>query len=280
MKLTDSHVHFWDRAEAHINWIEGDPVLDRTYHPADLFEQAGAAIEIERIIFVQADVHPDASLDEVRWVDSLANAHPQIRGIVAWAPLEDPEAVASYLEIYRSIPRVKGIRRLIQSEPLGFARQPGFVQGVQSLADYGYACDLCIYHPQMDDLVYLVGQCPQVQFVLDHIGKPGIKDGLLDPWHEDIEALAAYPNICCKLSGMVTEADQQNWTPDDLKPYVDHVIDCFGVERLMFGSDWPMLRHAGTYPQWVETLSALTSHWTEAEKQQVFYDNAGIFYRL
>jgi L-fuconolactonase len=260
--------------------MAGNTILDRPYYPADLFELAGPDIEVERIVFVQADVKPSASLDEARWVDSLAQDNPQIQAIVAWAPLEDPEAAADYLHAYQALPLVKGIRRLIQSEPVGFARQPGFVRGVQSLPDYGYSCDLCIYHPQMDDIVYLVGQCPGVQFVLDHIGKPDIKAGLLDPWSEDIEALAAYPNVWCKLSGMVTEADHEHWTAEDLRPYVDHVVECFGVERLMFGGDWPVARRASTYVRWVETLSTLTAQWSEAEKQQVFYDNAGIFYHI
>lgn len=280
MKLTDSHVHFWDRAIVPVDWMDGTAILDRPYYPADLFEQAEPDIEVERIIFVQADVKPEAALDEARWVTSLSQVNPQIKAIVAWAPLETPDEALRYLDQYKSMPLVKGIRRLIQSEPVGFARQSEFVRGVQMLPDYNLSCDLCIYHPQMDDIVYLVEQCPEVSFVLDHIGKPDIKHGLLDPWRDGLKALASHPNVWCKLSGVVTEADHDLWTLDDIKPYVEHVIDCFGVARLMFGSDWPVLRRAGTYPQWVETLSALTSGWSEAEKRQVFYDNAGRFYRL
>ncbi len=280
MKITDSHVHFWDPSWAQIDWIKAEPILNRVYGPADILDQVADAAEIERIVFVQAGLRPDDGIQEVRWVDSLAADYPQIQGIVAFAPLEDPAAAAEYLDTYRSIPRVKGIRRLIQSEPLGFAVHSGFVQGVQMLADYGYTCDLCIYHPQMNDIIALVDQCPDGRFVLDHIGKPGIKDGLRDPWRQGLKTLAEHPNVWCKLSGMVTEADHAHWTAEDLKPYVDHVIDCFGVERLMFGGDWPVVRLASTYPRWIETISALTAGWTEAEKQQVFYDNAGRFYNL
>jgi L-fuconolactonase len=229
---------------------------------------------------VQVASHYEDAIKEARWVDSLVAKYPQIQGIVALAPLEDADNVHAYLDILQQIPRVKGIRRLIQNEPLGFARQPDFVSGVQALAAYGFSFDICIYHPQMADVLYLVERCPQIQFVLDHIGKPGIKDGLLQPWKQQIKALAAHENVWCKLSGMVTEADHQGWTPDDLKPYVDHVINCFGVERLMYGGDWPVVKLASAYARWLETIQALTAHWSEAEKQKVFYENAGRFYRL
>ena len=129
-------------------------------------------------------------------------------------------------------------------------------------------------------MIFLVEQCPDIAFVLDHIGKPGIRDGLLEPWKQQIKQLAAHENVWCKLSGMVTEADHEAWSVEDLKPYVDHVIDCFGVDRLMYGGDWPVVKLASSYQRWFETIRALTANWSEAETQKVFYDNAIRFYRL
>jgi L-fuconolactonase len=148
------------------------------------------------------------------------------------------------------------------------------------LPEYGLSFDICIYHPQMGDAIELVKQCPNVSFVLDHSGKPGIKAGLLDPWRAQMTELAALPNVWCKLSGLVSEADIQNWTPAQLQPYIDHVLSAFGVDRVMFGSDAPVLYLAGTYEKWVRTLRAATAHLSEADQQKLWRDNAIAFYRI
>jgi L-fuconolactonase len=178
-------------------------------------------------------------------------------------------------------PLVKGVRRLIQGEPdPEFCLRPRFVRGVQLLADYGLSFDLCITHEQLAATIGLVAQCPEIAFVLDHIGKPDIRAGLLDPWREQIAQLATYPNVSCKLSGMVTEADHANWTPDDLAPYVAHVVAQFGEERIMYGGDWPVAYQASTYPRWVATLDALTADLSPAAKRKLWAENASRFYRL
>jgi L-fuconolactonase len=152
---------------------------------------------------------------------------------------------------------------------------------VQSLARYGYSFDLCIKHYQLPDVIELVRQCPDVSFVLDHVGKPDIKTGLLDPWRDNITALAQFPNVWCKISGMVTEADVDMWQPVHLTPYIDHVLEAFGPKRIMFGSDSPVLRLAHlTYEGWVKVALAALQSLSEAEFQQVFCDNAQQFYRL
>jgi L-fuconolactonase len=164
---------------------------------------------------------------------------------------------------------------------MGFSIEPHFVTGVQLLAQYDYSFDICIRHYQLPDILMLVEQCPQINFVLDHLGKPPIKAQVFDPWREQILALAQFPNVNCKISGMIPEADLQHWQPTDLKPYIEHVIGAFGIERVMYGSDSPMFRVANsTYEQWVDVLLDAVIGLSDSEKQQLFYDNAAQFYKL
>ena len=153
---------------------------------------------------------------------------------------------------------VKGIRRLIQGENVDFCIQPNFINGVKTLARYGLSFDICIFHPQLANAIRLVEQCPNIQFILDHIGKPDIKNQLFEPWKQEIKTLADFPNVYCKISGLVTEADHENWTAADLQPYIEHVIECFGFDRVIYGSDWPVSTLASDYPRWVQTPVSYT----------------------
>ena len=279
LNILDSHVHFWEPARLRYSWLDDLPSLKRAFLP-DHVPTGGANWSVEALIFVQADCAAEQALQEVDWVASLASDDGRIQGIVAFAPLEKGEGVRSTLEALRRQPLIKGVRRLIQSEPLGFSVQSEFVAGVQLLAEYELSCDLCIRYFQLRDVIELVRQCPRVNFVLDHIGKPDIKNHLLDPWRKDITDLAALPNVMCKLSGLVTEADWQYWTPADLWPYIDHVLTVFGADRVMFGSDSPVAYLAATYSQWIEALMAATESLSSAEREKVFYQNAARFYRL
>ena len=275
--IIDSHVHFWEPSRLNYPWLGDVQKINRPCLPEDLPRQ-GEGWTMSGLVFVQADCIPEHGIEEARWVASLGDE--RIQGIVAFAPLEKGDAVREELDQLKDIPLVKGVRRLIQSEPLGFSVQPDFVVGVRMLADYGFSFDLCIYHPQLGNIIRLVEECPQIEFVLDHIGKPGIKDGLLDPWREQITQLAAFRNVRCKISGMVTEADHEHWRPADLQPYIEHIIDAFGIERLMFGGDWPVVELAATYPQWMETVLAATRAFSDEEQRLFFHDNARDFYRL
>jgi L-fuconolactonase len=158
--------------------------------------------------------------------------------------------------------------------------QPDFIQGVQLLAEYSLSFDICIYHYQLAGVIELVRQCPDVSFMLDHIGKPGIAAGLRQPWQAQIIELAALPNVMCKISGLVTEADLQHWRFEDLEPYVTHVLTAFGEDRVAFGSDWPVVLLAADYRRWVETLDQLTSHLTSTAQKKLWSENTRRFYRL
>jgi L-fuconolactonase len=277
--IVDSHIHFWDPSHLNYPWLQDIPTLNRAFLPAQL-DQAATAVNLQKIVFVQADCVPEDGLAEVAWVAQLAQTEPRIQGIVAFAPLENGAASATYLEKLKTFPLVKGVRRLIQSEAPGFARQPEFVQGVQQLAQFGFSFDMCIVHTQLPEAIELVSRCPEVAFVLDHFGKPAIVNRQLEPWATQIRTLAQFPHVWCKLSGLVTEADHQNWTVEDLRPYLEVVLEAFGPQRLMFGGDWPVSELAASYQQWVETADALLAALPEADKQRVFFENAVAFYRL
>lgn len=279
IELIDSHVHFWNPVYLSYPWLAEVNKLNRVYMPADL-PRDGVGWSMAGLVFVQADCIPEHGIEEASWVESLAQKDARIKGIVAFAPLEKGEEARAELEQLKANPLVKGIRRLIQSEPRGFSLQPGFVEGVKSLADYDFTFDICIHHTQLPDVIQLVEQCPQIEFVLDHLGKPGIKEGTLDPWREHIVTLANFPNVKCKISGMVTEADHQEWQVADLQPYIEHIIEAFGIGRLMYGGDYPVVELAASYPQWVGILLAYTESLSAKEKQLLFHDNAREFYRI
>lgn len=279
LNLIDSHVHFWDPGRLRYAWLAEFPLLNQAHRPSQLPLQR-PGWRVEGVVFIQADCAAEQGQAEVDWVAGLAADFPPLQAIVAFVALERGEAVRPQLAALRRQPLVKGVRRLIQSEPLGFSTRPDFVAGVQALAQYALSFDLCVRHHQLREVTTLVRQCPAVSFVLDHIGKPDIKAGRLDPWRADLRELAALPNVSCKLSGLVTEADPARWQAAALRPYIEHVLEVFGPERVMFGSDWPVLKLAATYAQWVETLVAATDAMSEADRCKLFSQNARAVYRL
>jgi L-fuconolactonase len=279
--IIDTHLHVWDPARLRYPWLASVPMLNRRYDLAD-YKQACGSVPVEKMVFVQCEVDPAQYRDEVAWVASLARQDPRLAGIVAWAPLESGQAAEPGLAELVKNPLVKGVRRIIQFEPdVGFCLRPDFIKGVQLLSRFGLSFDLCIKGvEQTANTIQLVRSCPDVKFIVDHIGKPFIKDRAFEPWRAHLRELASMPHVWCKVSGLVVEADMQHWTREDLKPYVDHVLEVFGFERVMFGGDWPVVLQAATLPQWVEVLDSATSGCTQAQRRQLFHDNAVSFYRL
>ena len=277
--IVDTHVHLWHPKQLRYPWLKDVPNLNRPFLLQD-YSDAYQDLNIESIVFVQCDTHPDDGLKETTWVTSLAAVESKIKGIVAWAPLEEGEQVAPFVEKLAEESLVKGIRRLIQSEDIDFCIQPNFVKGVKTLSKFNLSFDLCIFHPQLSNTISLVEQCPNVQFILDHIGKPNIKNQLFDPWKQEITKLASFENVYCKISGLVTEADHNSWTPQDLQPYIEHVIEAFSFDRVIYGSDWPVSTLASDYPRWVQTLKDAISGCSTDELNKLFHDNAIGFYKL
>ena len=281
--IIDTHVHLWDSSYLHRPWLEEVPLLNRLYGLKQYLEQT-AGLSIEAIVCVEADVLPEERLQEVRWLSDQARQNSLIQGIVAAAPIgiEDRTVLRSFLERLVTIdPRVKGVRRNIQGETMPeFCVQSNFVHDIQMLSEYDLSFDLCLTHRQLPDVIELVCLCPGTRFVLDHIGKPDIRQHLLDPWREHIQELATFPNVACKISGMVTEADHQHWTARDIASYMMHVLTAFGEDRVMFGGDWPVLLLASTYHRWIETVDALTSHKSASAMSKFWSENARRIYRL
>ena len=279
--IIDTHVHLWDPTTIRMPWMDGVPLLNKPYGVQDYAEHT-AGLDIEAYVYVEVDVAKEYALQEARWVAARAKEDPRLRGLVAFAPIEYGEQVRAYLdELVLSKPLLKGIRRLTQGESdVNFAAQPRFVRGAQILGEYGLSCDLCIRGAMLPGLVELVKQCPNTQFILDHIGKADIKNQQLSPWREEIQALAAQPNVVCKISGMVTEADADAWTTNDLRPFFEVAYSAFGEDRVMYGGDWPVVLMAAPYKRWYQTLDALSSGLSESAKRKLWAENARRVYRL
>lgn len=280
--ITDAHVHLYDPDQLPYSWMQNVPLLNRRYDLGD-FDKARGEVEVERIVFVEVNTDMwGGHIDEVAWVTNLAKDDKRLQGIVAAAPLERGDAVGADLETLKGFPLVKSIRRLIEREANtpGFCTRPDFVEGVRLCGRHDLAFDLCIKHWQLADAIELCRQVPDTRIVLDHIAKPAIKEGLREPWQAQLRELAAMDHVHCKVSGVVTEADHQNWQREQLRPYVEHVIDCFGFDRLFFGSDWTVSEQTHRYPEWVEILDEFTINASEDEHKKFFHDNAIAFYRL
>jgi L-fuconolactonase len=279
--IVDTHLHVWDPNRIRYPWLPNVPLLNKPYLLAD-YNRACAPVTVERMVFLQCEADFALYQEEADWVSSLAKADPRIQGIVPWAPLEKGDAAQPALEKLTSDPLVKGIRRIIQFEPdVKFCLQPDFIKGVQLLARFDLHFEICIKgDEQFANTIALVRQCPQVRFLLNHIGKPFIKERIVEPWKTHLNTLAKLPNTWCKMSGLVTEADFNNWTSADLQPYIDAVIGAFGWDRVMFGGDWPVAVQATDYPRWVATLENGLRGASQPQLKKMFHDNAVSFYRL
>lgn len=278
--IIDTHLHVWDPGRINYPWLVDVPILNRAYL-IDEYQRSCGDAKIEKMVFVQAEVDFPLYREEVEWVSSVATEDSRIEGIVAWAPLERGETADKELSHLAQNPLVRGIRRIIQFEDdIEFCLRPDFIRGVQLLPKHNLSFDICINHLQMANTIKMVEQCPEVTFILDHIGKPDIKNQLFEPWKREVKTLSEFPNMWCKMSGLVVEADMESWTRDDLKPYIDHVLECFGFDRTMFGGDWPVVTQASELTRWIETLEWAVRGCSDVDLNNLFHDNAVEFYRL
>jgi L-fuconolactonase len=281
LPIVDAHVHLWNPEQFSMPWLADVPGLNRPYGLQDYREQT-QSLPIMAMVYIEVGVEPQEALQEARYVANLAREEPRLQAIVAAAPVERGIAVREHLESLVAIsPFIKGVRRNLQDEmEPGFCLRPDFVAGVRLLAEYHLSFDLCIRHWQLPDVTELVHRCPDTAFILDHLGKPDIKQRRLDSWQADLRKLAELPNVVCKISGIVTEADHQHWQPTDLEPFIDVALEAFGQERVLFGSDWPVVLLASPYLRWYETLEALTAHLPLQSRRKLWAENAQRFYRI
>lgn len=278
--IIDAHVHLLDQKRFGYSWASGAPSLARDWSIDELMHVA-KPYNVEGIVFVEVDVDMPQYLDEADWVDGIAAKDKRLKGAVVALPLERGPKLEPEIARVAALKTTRGVRRLIQnqSDP-EFMLRDDFLAALKLLPKYGLSFDICIFHPQLKNTLEMVRRCPEVSFVLDHIGKPGIKAGIKEPWKAEINELARLPNVVAKLSGVTTEADHASWTPAQLRPYVDWVFDRFGQERVMYGGDWPVSTLAGDYLQWLTTLELATADFTEGERRNLFGDNARRVYRL
>lgn len=275
MKI-DAHQHFWQYEPIRDAWINDNmQVIRRDFGPDDLLPALQAS-GIEGCVAVQAD----QSETETDFLLDLAQQHAAIKGVVGWVDLR-AENLVQRLEYYAQFSAIKGFRHIVQAETDElFMLRTEFSEGIRALQGFGFTYDILIYPHQLRSARELVARFANQPFVLDHLAKPYIKQGLIDKWKQDLQALARHDNVLCKVSGMVTEADWEYWTRDDLRPYLDAAFEAFGPDRLMFGSDWPVCLVAASYEQWVEVLEEYLSEFSDSEKAKFWGENARRFYRL
>jgi L-fuconolactonase len=274
--ILDAHLHLWDPAARHHDWLAAYPPLQRRFGPEDL--DVGHH-DVEAAIVVQADCREDEALAEVRWIAGLAAEHSLIGGIVAYAPLHRGAGASRDLDAVAAEPLVVGIRRILQGEPPDLLCAPELVAGIRLLEDHGLPFDVCVTHDQLRAVADLIAARPDVTFVLDHLGKPPIAAGVLDPWREDLARIAAQPNVVCKLSGLTSEAGA-GWSPAALRPYLDHALDVFGPGRCVVGSDWPVAGLTTTVAAWFDVVMSALETCTAAERAAVLSGNAREIYHV
>lgn len=273
----DSHQHYWHFNEQDYGWMGDDmAVIKRDFLPKDLLPEL-QSIDFEASVAVQAR----QTWEETCWLLQLADENPHIKGVVGWVDLQSDNA-EKQLQSFAAHPRAVGVRHVIHDEEdVNFMLRPEFINGIKLLEKFGLAYDILIFPKHLPNTIQFVKQfSPNQIFILDHIAKPFIKEGTITPWKEQIEELAQFPNIFCKVSGMVTEADWKNWTPENIKPYLDVIFKAFGPERIMIGSDWPVCLVAGEYAKVMGVVTSYIANLTEQDKANVLGINAINAYKI
>jgi L-fuconolactonase len=275
MKI-DAHQHFWHYDPVRDSWITpAMEVIRRDFLPNDL-QPLLARHGIDGCVAVQAD----QSEDETRFLLDLAEKHPFVQGVVGWVDLR-AEDIRERLAYFSDFRLLKGFRHVVQAEPDElFLLRTEFLSGLRALDEFGFTYDLLIYPNHLPVARECVSRLPNQKFVLDHLAKPYIKQGILDKWKHDLQTLARRENVWCKVSGLLTEADWTHWQREDFRPYLDAAFEAFGTDRVLFGSDWPACLVAGEYDQVVEVVEEYLSDFSEEERAKFWGGNATDVYRL
>lgn len=286
--IIDTHLHVWDQTRLRYSAFDGHPLFGHPYHVEDYARDCGA-VQIEAMVFLEcyADFWDGGGqyLEEIAFVESEAARDPRIRGIVPMAPLEwGLRAEPILRRMQERHPTVKGIRRIVEfdRDPRALTLSDDFIAGVNLLSSFGWHFEINVNHSQMDIVREFVLRVPEVPLILDHCGKPGIAEGAIDQFRDDVAFLAKRPNLWIKLSDLPVEADHATWTDADLRPYIAATLDAFGTERTIYGGDYPILLQATTMTQWVEVLDRAFADLglSRAETRAIYRDNANAFYRL
>ena len=279
MQIVDAHQHLWDPDLFRYSWLDSLPSLNRSFRMPD-YLAAAKGLNVVKSVHLEADVDEPYMLDETRHLLALADQPDNtLEGIVACGRPES-EDFNSYLDRIAGHRKLKGIRRVLHTQADEVGKGATFIRNVAALFDYGLSFDICVLDRQIPIAINLVSKCPDVAFILDHCGVPQVKEKRLDPWRAYITEIAQFPNVCCKVSGLVAYADSKRWTAEDLRQFVEHTIASFGWDRVLFGSDWPVCTLSASYQQWVEALRTITQGAGEVNQKKLFHDNAVRVYRL
>lgn len=271
----DTHVHYWQFDPVRDAWItEAMAVLRQDYLP-----QQAKSVFTENAVDACIAVQADQSETETDFLVELAVQNPFIKGLVGWVDLSS-DSIEERLAYYSRFPIIKGWRHIVQAEPMDFLQREDFRRGIKALQAYAYTYDVLVYHQQLKPALAFVHAFPDQRFIIDHCAKPAIAKKEIGEWAKYMKEMAQHPDVYCKLSGLLTEAAWNDWTPADFYPYLDTVFDCFGTERLLFGSDWPVMLLSGTYRQWKSLLETYMKNCSDTERQNIFGANAIRCYNL
>lgn len=277
MKIIDAHIHLWDIEKMYYPWLTDVPKINHSFLMSD-YKKAVKEYEVKGCVFVECACKPVQSLEEIIFAEDQL-FEEKIIGIVPYAPLENASGIKAYLQKIATNPLVKGVRRMTSDEP-GICLSACFLEAVKMLPTYNLTLDISVKPFQIKEIISMIEQCPETSFILDHLGKPNIAHNGFEAYRQNIAALSSLPNVVAKISGLVTEANWDNWTEEDLKPYILFAIEKFGFSKLMFGSDWPVVTLAGTYKKWIETLMGIINDCSSEDKTNFFYNNAIKIYQL
>ena len=273
--IIDSHVHFWKFDRKKDSWISADKKLLRQNYLPEQLEINLRRNAVDGCVAIQAS----QSELETHFLVELSETQPIIKAVVGWVDLQ-ADNVPARVEYFYQYPLIKGYRHIVQSEPEGFLLRPEFKRGIRELSSLGLSFDLLVNPSQLAEAAKLVSAFPEQAFVIDHCAKPDIGNQKLAEWEPLVRQIAAYPNVCCKVSGLFTETKWKEWSAGDFYPYLDVVFDAFGTDRIMYGSDWPVMLLSGIYIQWKSLLEKYMENFSEEERQKVFGLNAIRFYKI
>lgn len=295
--IIDTHQHLWDLSKFKLPWVDGSPAINRSYLQSD-YAEATAGLQVVKAVYMEVDVDPSQQVAEALYIIDQCKRPdtPTAGAVISGRPASAD--FAAYIGQFKGNPYIKGVRQVLHvpETPAGYCLQPTFVKNIQLLGDMGLSFDLCLRPSELRDAVKLVDQCPDTRFIVDHCGNadPNIiadaSDQLHDPanpfshsrrqWLDDMQALANRPNVICKISGIIARVIPGQWSAATLAPTVNHCLDLFGPNRVVFGGDWPVCTLGASYREWVTALREIIADRSETDQRKLLHDNAERFYTL
>lgn len=281
--IVDTHQHLWDTSKLKLAWAKAGDDLAKSHVPAD-YAKATEGLNVVKSVYMEVDVVPEQQQAEVEYILELIKSKttPMVAAVMSGRP-NAGEAFKKYVAQFKGSPHVKGLRQVlhVDSTPAGYSTTKEFLAGVKHLGELGLSYDFCMRPADLGDCVTVATECPDTRFILDHCGNAPVLDAKkMEDWKKAIAAVAAKKNVVCKVSGIPAHAKKGEWTVETFAPAVNHTIEVFGWDRVMFGGDWPVCTLSMTYKQWVETLKEIVKDKTEAQQKKLFHDNAVKFYGL